>query len=163
TIRDGDVADAMALAGSPGEGCSGPLSATVHMRGTAANPLGWANLSVASGTIRNEPFDQIQVQVAMADQSIAIHLAQITAGQAHIQLTAEFRHPRDRFNTGTVSGRLQTDHINLAQSRTLQQQMPNTSGDIALQADAAASISTVNGATEFRLTNLTAEASALRL
>jgi len=162
-VRDGDLADVMALAGRSNDGYSGSLNAAVHFSGTAANPLGWANLSVAAGMIQNEPFDQIQVQVTMADQLIALPVARITAGQARMQMTAEFHHPRDRFKTGTVSGRLQTNHMNLAQFRTLQQQMPNTSGEIGLQADGTASIADVNGATKFRLTNLTADASALGL
>jgi translocation and assembly module TamB len=47
SVRNGDLADAMALAGQATAGYSGALSADVKVAGTLANPRGTANLSFA--------------------------------------------------------------------------------------------------------------------
>jgi translocation and assembly module TamB len=163
TIRRGDLTDAMVLAGRPGEDSSGALEATMHVSGTVGNPLGWANLTINNGTIQGEPFDQIQVQVTMADQLVTIPAARAVAGQSRVQLTAEFQHPRDSFTTGKVRGHIRTDQVNLARFRTLQEQLPNTSGEFALQADATAALSETNGHTDLLLTEVSADASVRNL
>jgi translocation and assembly module TamB len=163
TIRAADLADVMVLAGRPSENFSGALSATMHVSGTIGNPLGWANLSINNGTIQGEPFDQVQAQVTMADQIIKIPAAQVVAGRARIQLSAEFQHPRESFTAGRVHGHIRADQVNLAQFQTLQKQLPNTSGEIELQADASGALSETNGRTDFLLTEVSGNVSARSL
>ena len=164
SIHDGDLADILAIAGSQSAGYSGALSATVNVSGTVGNPLGTADLLVAKGTIQGEPFDQIQAQVNMADQLITVPAAHAGAGPARINLTAEFQHPRESFTTGRLHARVQTSQVNLAQFRTLQRELSNTSGELQVQADMTGNLlEAKSGAeehTEFLLTGVSADASA---
>jgi translocation and assembly module TamB len=164
SIHDGDLADIMATTGRQSAGYSGALSATVNVSGTVGNPLGTADLLVANGTIQGEPFDQIQAQVNMADQLITVPAAHAAAGPARVTLTAEFQHPRESFTTGRLHARVQTSRVNLAQFRTLQRELPNTSGELQVQADVTGNLlEAKSGAeehTEFLLTGVSADASA---
>jgi len=159
TVRNADLADAMALADQPVAGYSGALSADIRVSGTIGNPLGSANLSIGKGVIQGEPFDQVEGQVNLSDRLIAIPAFYATAGQARINLTADFHHPRDSFSTGRIHAHVQTANVNLAQFQTIRKQLPGSSGEIQLQADVTGDL----GATEFGLIALAADASARNL
>ena len=167
SIRNGDLADIMVLAGQPGADYSGALSANVNVSGTVGNPLGTADLLLAKGTIQGEPFDVIQARVNMADQLITIPAAHAAAGAARLDLTADFQHPRESFTSGRLHAHVQSSQVNLAQFRTVQKELPNSAGEIQIQADVTGSLSEVkSGAArqvEFLLTGVSADASARSL
>src|SRR5206468_9431536 len=117
SVRNGDLADVMVMAGVSGAAYSGPLSANADIRGTVGNPHGTLALQVANGTIQGERFDSIQAQVIMADQLITIPNAYISAGPARVNLTAEFQHPRDSFAKGRLHAHVQSNDVNLSQLR----------------------------------------------
>lgn len=156
SVKNGDLADILVLAGCPNTGFSGALGAMVNVSGTVGNPLGTANLSVTNGTIQGEPFDRVQAQVNMAGQRITVPAAFVTAGAARIDLSAELQHPRDSFTTGQIHGRINTSQINLAQFRTVQKQLPNASGEVQVQAEVTGDLAEKG----FQMTNVTADASA---
>ncbi len=164
TIRNGDLADIVALAGQPSAGYSGALTATAHVNGTIGNPGGTVNLTVANGTVQGEPFDRVQAQVNLADQLVTIPAAFIESGPARVNLTAEFQHPRESFTTGKLHAHVQSNPVNLAQVRTLQKQRPNTAGLFQINADVSGDLSEVKKAgkeeMEFLPTGVTGDASA---
>lgn len=164
SVRNGDLADVLALAGQPSAGYSGTLSANAHVTGTIGNPRGAANLLAVNGAIEGEPFDRIQAQVNLADQLVTIPAAQFTAGSARIQLTAEYQHPRDSFTTGRLHAHVQSNQVDLQQVRTLQKQRPNTAGVLQLNTDVTGNLSQVKAGgkeqTEFLLSSVNADASA---
>src|SRR5581483_1803151 len=90
SVRNGDLADFMVLAGQPGEGYSGAVTADAHVGGTLGNPSGTVSLNVGKGTIREEPFDEIRADVQMTDQRIAIPAAYIASESERVNLAAEF-------------------------------------------------------------------------
>lgn len=158
TVQNGDLADVMVLAGQPPAGYSGALSLDANVGGTIGNPTGVANLQVLKGTVNDEPFDRIQARVNLSDQLVTIPAASIQAGPAQVNLTAEFRHPRDSFSTGQLHARVQSNQINLEQVRTLQRQRPNTAGAVQLDLDV-----TGRKEAEFLLTGVNGSASATNL
>ena len=97
SISNADLADVMALAGEPPSGYSGALSASVRINGTVGNPQGSANIQIGKGMIDHQPFDQIGAQVNLADQLVTIPTAYLQSGSGRVNMTAEFRHPRDSF------------------------------------------------------------------
>jgi translocation and assembly module TamB len=161
TVRDGDLADVVALAGTPPAGYFGALSAEVNLTGTIANPRGAANLTVANGTLHDEPIDSLQVQVNLTDQLVTVSNAQIAAGQSRVNLTGEFHHPRDHFDRGHIQAHVQTSQVDLARLRTVQSLRPDSAGTLQATADIAGELRSANktGETEFLLTNVTADAS----
>ncbi len=156
SIRNGDLADVMVLAGQPPAGYAGALSMDASVGGTIGNPTGSANLQVVNGMLKDEPFDRLQARVNMADQLITIPAASLQAGNAQITATAEFQHPRDSLDTGQLHAHVQSNQVDLAQVRNLQRERPNTAGLLNLNADVTGSLTTK----EFLLTSVNADASA---
>ncbi|HWE52191.1 MAG TPA: translocation/assembly module TamB domain-containing protein [Bryobacteraceae bacterium] len=137
-VRRADLADALALAGESPAGYSGPLTAAAHISGTAGNPVGAATLDLGAGTIEGEPVEQAQAQVRLSDGLVTIPAADIQSGAGRVDLTGEYRHPRDSFSTGTFHAHVQTSQIQLGRIRTVVKNEPSTSGSLQLTADVTA-------------------------
>jgi translocation and assembly module TamB len=161
SVSNGDLADVMALAGTAPAGYSGALTAQVSVSGTVADPIGSANLTLTNGAIRGEAFDSIQAQVNLADQLVTVPSAQIAAGPSRVQLTAEFHHPRDRFDRGQLHAKVQSNQIDLSLLHTVQNLKPQTGGLLSGNAEISGELrdAPAHGGTEFMLANLTADAS----
>ena len=99
-IRNGDVADLIALTGRPSAGYSGMLSANLAIGGTVGNPTGGAGLLVTNGALDGQPFDRMQAQVKLADRLMTVSDAFIETGTVRVNLSGTFAHPRDSFLTG---------------------------------------------------------------
>ncbi|MBV8818202.1 MAG: translocation/assembly module TamB domain-containing protein, partial [Acidobacteriaceae bacterium] len=164
TIRNGDLADIMAMAGQPTEGYAAPLTADLNVTGTVGDPHGAASVQASKGTIAGEPFDEAVVRVNLTDQLATIPTAYIVSGPARVNLTAEFQHPRDSFSSGRIHASVHSNQVNLAQLQMLQKWQPNTAGQIQINADVTGNLSPVRtgGAeqNEFLLSALNADASA---
>ena len=146
-----DVADLLAMAGQPPAGYSGTLTATAHVAGTMGNPEGSVALHAAGGSLHGEPFDRLDAQIGLTDRRATIQQATLTAGNARIDLSGSFQHPRDSFSEGTVQASLRTSQVDLARLHSL----PNAAGQLQLSADimgslgtAAAGASSVTGAAD---------------
>ncbi len=154
SIQNGDLADLLALAGQPGNGYSGQLSANVNVNGTLGNPRGAASLVVTNGIIQGQPFDRAQAQVNLTDQLVAVPSAFVQLGSARLNLTGQFQHPRDSFTMGQLRADLQSNRIDLAQIGELQKQRPNTAGVIQINATVTGNLSG-----QFQLTSINGDAS----
>jgi len=164
SIRNGDLADMLALAGQPSGDYSGMLSASLHLSGTVGNPRGSATLLATNGAIHGEPYDRVQAQVNLTDQLVTIPNASLESGTARINLTADFQHPRDSLTTGRVHAHVQSNQVDLAQIHNVQKQRPNTAGLLQLNADVTGNVSEVKSGgkeqTEFLLTSVNGDVSA---
>jgi translocation and assembly module TamB len=155
-LRNGDLADVIALAGQPPAGYSGMLTASAHVSGTVGNPVGSANLQAASGTAAGEPFNSIEAQVNLADQLVTIPAAYVDAPAGRISLTADYRHPRDSFSMGQVHAHVQSDQLDLARSTLVQKEEPNSGGVLRVNADVTGTLG-AQGGSSFALTNVNAD------
>jgi translocation and assembly module TamB len=164
SLRNGDLADVMAMAGQATTGYSGVFGADANVSGTIANPRGTANLRIAGGTIQDECFDNILLQINMADQLVTIPTAYISAGVARVSLTAEFRHPPDSFTTGQLHAHVQSSQVDFARLRAVQKQQPNTAGLLQIDVDVTGNLSETHSSgkeqNEFLPTSVKADASA---
>jgi translocation and assembly module TamB len=163
-VRNGDLADVMALAGQSPDGYAGALTADANIGGTLGNPTGSAEIVASNGKVEDEPFDRIQARLNLADRLITIPAASLNAGQSQLNLTAEFQHPRDSLSTGQLHAHLQSNQLSLEQLRTLQRDRPNTGGTLAIDADVRGALSQakVQGKeeTQFLITAVNGGASA---
>jgi translocation and assembly module TamB len=155
SIQNGDLADVLALAGEPSNGYSGRLSANASVNGTIGNPQGAGSLLVTNGVLQGQPFDRAEAQVKLTDQLVTVPSAFLQLGPSRVNLTGEFRHPRDSFSTGQLRASLESDAINLAQVNRVQKQQPNTAGVVQIRANV-----TGNLAQQFQLTSVSGNASA---
>jgi translocation and assembly module TamB len=135
TVRDGDLADVLALTGQHGKDYSGALAVNAQVNGTVGDPTGSADLSLMNGTLQGQPFDRIQANANLAHQLVTIPLATLDSGSSHVALTADYQHPADSFTTGRIRVHVQSNQVNLAQIRPLQQQRPNSRGTLELNTD----------------------------
>ena len=108
--------------------------ATAHIEGTVANPRGAVNLEAANGSIAGQPFDRAHMQVNLSDQLLTVPAAYIQSGAGRVDLTADFRHPRDSFIKGTLSAHLQSNRIDLAGLRAFGPAKPSLTGALQLNA-----------------------------
>ncbi len=158
-IRNGDLADILALAGQKTVQASGALTASAQINGTIGNPQGSATLNVANGNIEGQPFDSIQARVDLSDQLVRIPSATLVSGPAHIDLSASYRHPRDSFGTGTLDARVASNQVQLAQFQPLLKQQPGLAGTASVNATLAATIANVKGQTDVRVNSVNGDAS----
>jgi translocation and assembly module TamB len=162
-LRNGDLADVMALAGQPPAGFSGSLSVDAGIRGTLGNPTGTIDLVALNGTVRDEPFDRIQGRVNLMDLRITVPSASVNAGASQLNFTAEFDHPRDSLSTGNIHAHVQSNQVNLERIQTLQRERPNTSGTLALTLDLRGTLSQIKlqgkETTQFLLAGVDTDAS----
>jgi translocation and assembly module TamB len=163
SVRDGDLADAIALAGRDSSGYAGRLAANLHIEGTVGNPRGSANVQIGNGAIAGEPFDRIQAQVNLSDRVIAIPSATLEAGAARASLSAEYRHPRDSLTQGQLHARAQASGVELGALKLLEAKLPRAAGQIRFDADVSCNIRQImrggRPRNEFELTSLNADAS----
>lgn len=141
SMQNADLADLIALAGRPSSGYSGALSVNAAIHGTFGNPQGSASLLATNGTIQGQPFDRAEAQVNLRDRLITVPTAFVQLGPGRVNLTAEYRHPRDSFTTGQLRASVQSNRIDLTELTALQKEQPHTAGIIQINARIDANVS----------------------
>ncbi len=154
TIRNGDVADLLALAGQPNVPITGTVNAEVHLTGTVGNPAGSAHALISNGVAYDQPFQLADATIAFTNQKITLSSANIVtpAGAAH--LAGTFTHPPDSFTTGQIQAQMQTDRLALGQLQAVNKYVPGLAGTLETSAQVAADLNKVNGQTQFMLTSV---------
>ncbi len=140
TVRDADLADALALAGKPDVPASGALTADVHIAGTLGSPRGNADLAVTNGTLGGEPFDRLTAHAVMTERSIDIPALEWTAGPSRIDGRASYQHPVDALQHGALQVHVASNQVQLGQFQALAKDRPGLGGVLTLNADAAADV-----------------------
>jgi len=160
SLRNGDLADLLALAGESSIPATGELTGDVHVNGTYGNPLGSATLQVLNGSAYNQPIDKLYTNVILGDQLITLSTLELDAAGGRLSANGTFRHPRDSFTVGHAQFHVATTGVQLANIQPLEKQSPGVAGLIQLTADAAADVREVNKQSEVTVSNITADLSA---
>jgi translocation and assembly module TamB len=156
TVQSFDLGDLVALAGTPAAGYSGSLTVIACVDGTQGNPRGNIDVNAANGALDGIAFDQAAIQVNLSDRLVTVPAAYIASGPSHVNLTAEFQHPQDRFTAGTVHAHLQSNQVDLAQLSTLQKTEPD-GGVVQADIDATGNLAEGNKKTAFLLSRMNAD------
>ena len=139
----------------------------MNVGGTYGNPTGEADVSVAQGTLAEEPFDQGQLRVTFADQLIRIPSAYLVRDMSRVNLTADFRHPRESLTMGHLQAHVASTPVELGSLRNVQSQRSGTAGvfeaDATVEGDLTPVLVENLQTTTFRLTNLKGDVAAKRL
>jgi translocation and assembly module TamB len=160
SMRNGDLADLLNLAGKASIPASGNLSADVHVGGTYGNPLGSASLQVLNGSAYQEPFDRLYTKINLSDQLITVSTLELAAGSARVNANATFQHPRDSFTVGHAQLHVSSSNVQLANLKTLQRDNAGVAGLVQLTANAAADLREVNHQSQVNIANVNADLSA---
>jgi translocation and assembly module TamB len=160
TVRNGDVADLLSLAGQSSIPAGGQLAADVHINGTYGNPLGTATLQVQNGIAYGQPFGRLYSGIQLSDQLVTISSLELDTAGGRVNASGSLRHPRDTFTAGHAQFQIAAAGIQLADLKPLQEQSPGAGGAIRLTANAAADLSKAKNGTQFSLSNVSADLSA---
>src|SRR5262249_26781892 len=136
----------------------GRLAGTAHLTGTLKDPHGDADLDLTAATIYDEPLDRVQARVNYLADSIDVSRLDITAGPSSISLTGRFDHPRDNFEQGNVTLKLDNSRIDLARIRNVQKLRPGLGGTINISVDGQGALEA--GSPRILLKDLTAKVNA---
>ncbi len=160
TLRNGDVADLLSLAGESSIPATGQLTADAHINGTYGDPLGNATLQVLDGSAYQQPFTRLSAGVDLSHQLITISNLELDTAGGRINTSGTFRHPADSFMIGHAEFRVTAADIQLADLKPLQQRSPGAAGTIQLTASAAADLRRSRGQMEFVPDSVVADLSA---
>lgn len=161
SMRGGDIADLLSLAGHSGTPATGNLNADVHINGTYGDPLGAATLQVVNGSAYGQPIDRLYASVNLSDRLITLSTLELAAAGGRIVVNGTFQHPRDSFTVGHAQFHVATNNVQLANIRPLERQSPGVAGAIQLTADAAADIREANNKqSEVTVSNISADLAA---
>ena len=161
TFRNAAVADVFALLGEKNPGLAGTVSATGQIAGTVGLPQFAADLEVAKGTIRDEPFDRFAARVSDNGHTLQVSSGQLNAGAKQIQLAGTFDHAANRFDTGRLRFQTRSNALALGEIRVLTEARPGLQGTLQVTASGAMDLAPAPGAGEtFRLAELQADVTA---
>ena len=153
-MREGDIADLLALAGQSGIPAQGATDVSVRLDGTLGNPQGTAHLAASNAQVNGQAFDKVDASIDLADQLIRLVSLDVTAQTAHLQASGTYAHPRDSLVMGHAQVHLSGTGVQLSQIAILEKQHPGISGAVQLQADVAGDIGQSAGPSQVALTNL---------
>ncbi len=159
TLRNGQVADLMSLAGSSVP-ATGALTADIHIKGTYGNPLGYLALQVLNGSVDNQPFDHLVTRADLTDRLITLSSLELAEGAARIDVNGTFAHPSGSFSVGHAQFHVATSNLQLANLKMLQQENAGVAGLVELTADAAADLRQLNNQSKIDVDNVSADLSA---
>ena len=163
SMRNGDLADVLALAGQSSIPAAGALTAQANITGTIGNPQGTADLSVARGSLYHESFDTLQASVRFSDGLIDLPSARLVAGAATLEAKGSYTHPSDSLSTGRIQAQVTGSNLALAQLQTAQKRHPGLTGTIQLDAAASGELQNASGGTEFSLSSISGDVHAIGL
>ena len=135
SIRNADVAELASLLHVAGVPLSGTLDASGQIAGTVGQPLVAADIEIAHGTLREEPFDRFTAHATSSGRAAEVTAGQLIAGVKQVRLRARFEYAADRFDAGVLRFEVATNVMPLDQVRTVQQQHPGLRGTLAVTAD----------------------------
>ena len=162
-LRNGDIADLLALAGESPIPATGNLNADVHVNGTYGNPLGSAGLQVTNGSAYGQPIDHLYANVNLTDQLITLSQLELASGSGRINMNGTFTHPRESLSVGHAQFHVATSNVQLSSIKPLQQQSSGVAGLIQLTADAAADLRSAGTQTDVTIANVNADLTATGL
>ncbi|HEV8414768.1 MAG TPA: translocation/assembly module TamB domain-containing protein [Bryobacteraceae bacterium] len=163
SIRNGDLADILALAGQSAIPATGALSAQANLTGTVGNPAGTAEISIIKGTIYQEPFDTIQASARFSDRLIELPSARLSAGAALLEVKGSYSHPSDTLSTGQIQAQVASNDLAIAQIQALQKRHPGLAGTIRVNASLAGDLHPASQPSEFVLSSISADLHAMAL
>jgi translocation and assembly module TamB len=118
----------------------GLLSGTASFTGTIGNPQGGADLTLANGTIYDDPVSRVHVRVNYEPQSIEVPQFELVSGPSRLDLSAHYDHPAGNLGSGQLQFRLDTNSIDLARVKTLAEQRSGLAGTLQVNTSGSAQV-----------------------
>ena len=153
----------LAVAGRKDIPFKGVLSTTAQLSGTLNDPHAVADLRLTNADYY-EHFDLVQGHIDYSKQAINIPSLEVRSGSARAQLAASFiPQPPGQFDAGRLTFKIDTNQVQLAQFKTLEEKRPGMGGTLQVNAAGDATLQNVPGKPRILFTSLNANASATGL
>ncbi len=162
-LRDADLGDLLALAGTTGVQAAGPINADIHIHGTYGDPLGTVTAQIPHGNLDGQPFDGMQTSVNLSHGLISLDTFEVSTAGGKFNANGVFRHPANVITAGKIETHLRASGLNLARLEPLQRQSPGSAGDINLSGALFADIESQGKETQLKISNVQANLSAANL
>ena len=162
-LRNGDIADALALAGENEVPVKGSLTASAQITGSLGNPQGAVQVAAANGVAYDQQFDKADARIELADGIIRLVSLDVAVGAGRIEASGTYSHPRDRLLPGRAQVTVNSSAVDLSQFALLRKLRPGLSGAVQLNASGTIDVREVSGAAAFNLDALRADVSARTL
>ena len=127
----------------------GELSGTVHFQGTLDQPQGDADVTLVRAAIY-DTIDLIRARVVYQPRNVDVQQLQITAGDSHVDVTAQFTHPEGVWNAGDVQFRVADGRIDLQRIKTVESRRPGLGGLVQISGNGAAYVQAAEPRVRFR-------------
>jgi translocation and assembly module TamB len=107
---------------------SGNLDATAQLTGTAGDPQLRADVALAGGRLRDEPFDRLTGRVVYTGGAIEFEDGQLAAGAKQVKVAGTYRHPAGAWDTGTLQFEVATNAMPVERIQTVAALRPGVKG-----------------------------------
>jgi translocation and assembly module TamB len=159
-IRNLPIEKALEVAGEKAIPARGILSANGLVVGTIRDPRANFDVSLAKAAVMDQPIDQLQGHIDYASTLVNVPSLSVQAGPNRLTANASFTHPARNFATGNVKLHLDSNTLQLAQVRYLQQMRPGLAGSLQVNVDGAAALNDSKTEPHVMLSSLNAKISA---
>jgi translocation and assembly module TamB len=163
TIRNGDIKDALAIAGQTGLQASGALTADAHINGTIGDPRGTADFTVTNGNVNGTPIDRLAGSANFTQNTIQVPSLAIVSGPSRLDANATYQHAPNDFENGSLRAHVGSSQVQLADFQSLVKDRPGLRGTVSLNGDLAANLRPAAGTVQFQIATLSANLSARSL
>ncbi len=153
-LHNAEFADLLALAGEASIPTTGKLAASVKATGTVGNPQGEISVAATDGTIYEEAFQKLDLQVTMLDRLVRLTRAEWVGRAGTLQATGSYTHPRETLLSGDLRLHAESHQVQLNALANLAKQRAGMDGVLQLNLDASANVHPENSQTELLLTSL---------
>jgi translocation and assembly module TamB len=152
----------LAVTGQRNLPVKGSLSATAQVSGTLQDLQATANFTITNGAAYQEPFTRLQADVNYTSRALNVPRFHIEDGAAFVDASLAFTHPANDFEDGDVQLHMNSNQIQLARLKALQQSHPGLAGAVQLTADAVARLHK-NAAPQFSTLNANLRATGVSM
>jgi Uncharacterized protein conserved in bacteria len=105
------------------------------------NPQGSVDVDLANAVVYNEPLDHLRARASYLPQRIDVPMLEVVSGPSRLDATARYDHPAATLETGELQFRVNSNRLELARIRNLQNVRPGLSGILQIAAAGSAAVS----------------------
>jgi translocation and assembly module TamB len=140
SIQHLSIEKTLKLVGQADVPALGNFSANAHVAGTARAPNADLTFLLANADVYSEAINRLQGSVHYSNTLVDVPSLELDVPAGRLTLAASFSHPANNFNNGDVKVRVNSNDVQLAKIKHLEQVEPGLAGTFHLAADLSANL-----------------------
>lgn len=163
SIRGLQVDQALALAGNTSVQAKGTFDASAQLSGPILDPQANFDFDLTKAEINQQPLDRLQGHINYSSVRVDIPSLSVQTGPNRVNVSASFTHPARDFSTGDLTVHVDSNTIQLAQLRPVQQWRSGLTGVTEIMLDTTVRLNAANAAPRVSFSTLNARIAANQL